>query len=288
MSDSSRDNPFETPSPRGIRLVQATLRVVVAIQCWGYAACALHLAQPFPVLELLQQAYDVPEEQIAQWTEYGSYYLIACGAVSLFRPTWLLLLPLLAWQAGMTTAAVVLGEGRSVILEPALQATRFMVPLTLLLVDFYPPRVKPTLPFCLGSVGLLRLATSAALCGHGLLVLRQFQLGGELVEQITLVGSQLFQVALEPAEVQRSLSVIGIIEIAMGINLLIARNRLVLAGIVFWQLCSVSGDTFAYGLQGYDQTLIRIADVGAPLAVLTFWLTAIREQKPVILPEPGS
>lgn len=265
--------------------MQATLRVVIAIQCWGYAAGHLHQQRPFALLGMLQSAYNWPDDQLATFANYAAYMLIAYGVVTLFRPTWLVLAPLAAWQTGMAVALVVEEQGMMASLEAIEQAVRFTVPTALLLIDFWPPRIKPTLSFCLMSVGLLRIATAATLLAQGSLALYQFQQGGELVDVLVLSGKNLFTKTIEPGQAKLALAVMGVLEIAIAVSLISSRNRLIALGVVVWELLTASAWTFAYGIQGYDFTLIRIAESGAPLAMLIFWLTAIREQKPIIMPE---
>lgn len=265
--------------------MQATLRVVIAIQCWGYAAGHLHQQRPFALLDMLQSAYTWPEDQLATFADYAAYVLIGYGLVTLFRPTWLVLAPLAAWQTGMAVANIVVEQGMLASLEVVEQAVRFTVPTALLLIDFWPPRIKPTLSFCLMSVGLLRIATVGTLLAQGILALYQYQHGGELVEVLILSGKNLFTKTIDPGQAKQALVVMGVLEIAIAVSLISSRNRLVAFGVVVWQLLAASSWTFAFGLQGYDITLIRIAESGAPLAMLIFWLTAFREQKPIIVPE---
>lgn len=284
-NDAPRENPFETPSPRGIRVVQATLRVVFAIQCWGYAAGELHHQRGFALLDMLQLSRDLAAQDLAQLETSVSYVLIGAGVLTLFRPSWLILLPAAVWQTGMALAPIVLNQGRLPFLEPAEQATRWIVPIALLLIDFWPPNVKPTLTFSLISVGLLRLAAIATFVAHGLAACYQFQHGGSFVELITLSAEKLIDRTVPPEQAQQSLAVIGIVDIAVGLGLLTSRNRVLVGWMVLWGLVTAASRTVAYGVEGYDQTLIRFANAGVPLTVLMFWINAFREQKPIILPD---
>lgn len=282
------ENPFETPSPRGIRRVQATLRVVVAIQLWGGAAGFLHHHQPFAFLEMLQTAYEIPPADVAKMADYIAYGLIGAGWISLLRPVWLILIPVLIWQTGTAVACVVQSQGAFSNLEPMLQATQMAAPLALLLVDFWPPQVRPTLTFSLIAVGCLRLATAIGLIGGGILTLMQLQNGeSEIVDRCLKSAMMVFQKEIEVEQLQRSLFVVGVADIVLAMSLLSSRNRLMALIVVIWNLLQISTFTFAYQADGYDETLRRIAEVGAPLTVLLFWMSAYREQKPIILPEEG-
>ncbi|QDT30865.1 hypothetical protein [Thalassoglobus polymorphus] len=279
------DNPFETPSPKGIRIVQATLRVVVAIQCWGYAAGHLHHGKHFALLEILRKGGKFPDAKIALFEDYTAYFLIACGVISLFRPMWAMLIPLGAFQVGTAIGVILAQKGLLPYLEVMNQAVRMTVPTALLMVDFWPPRVKPTLAFCLSSIKMLRLATATTFFGHGLLVLHQYQAGGEFVEIIGRTARNVFHYPITRGHAQMVLVMIGIAEIALALNLMTSRNRIIAFVMATWGLILAASYTLAYGQDGYDRTLIRIANCGAPLTVLLFWMKAIQEQKPIILPE---
>lgn len=282
---SERENPFETPSPRGIRVVQATLRVVVAIQCFGYATQLLHLEETTPLLSLLQQGYEIAPEQFSGLSRYVAYALIVGGAVTLLRPMWFILIPLIVWQAGNAISPAIIDPSFLDILYPAIQSAGSVVPLSLLLIDFWPPRMNPSLTFCLSAVGLLRLATIATFVSHGVAVFYTFQNGGSDVEIVELCATKLFQHELAAEQAQYILAIVGITEIALAMSLLSSRNRLVAFLMVAWGILIASSHTIAFGKTGYHHTLTNFAMGGAPLAVLLFWIKAYQEQKPVILPE---
>lgn len=282
---SEQENPFETPSPKGIRVVQATLRIIVAIQCWGYAASYLHHHNSFAFLEVIQQGYEIPAEKFTQLEKNTAYFLAASGFITLFRPMWLLLIPLIVWQAGSAVSGVIADQSLPSILQPFIEAVRWVVPLALLLVDFWPPRVKPTLAFCLSAVGLVRLATAATFLAHGIGFLYQSQNGGEAVEVVTRCALNLFEQTLEPHQVQLALAAIGIIEIVFAVSILSSRNRMVALLMTLWGIMIAASETFAFTFNGYHRTLMQFGMGGAPFAVLLFWMKAYREQKPIILPE---
>lgn len=282
---SEHENPFETPSPKGIRVVQATLRVIVAVQCWGYAASHLHLHHPYAFLEVIQLGYDIPAEQFAQLQQKVAYFLIGCGAITLLRPMWLLLIPLVVWHAGMALSGVISDQDLPKILQLFIEAVRWNIPLALLLVDFWPPRVKPTLAFCLSAIGFVRLATAVTFVAHGISLLYQFQSGGHAVDVVMQCGIKLFEKALEPNQARLILAGAGVTEIVLAASFLSSRNRLVALFMTLWGLMIAVSETFAFGSEGYHQTLMQFAMGGAPFAVLLFWINAYREQKPIILPD---
>lgn len=281
------DNPFETPIPKGMRLVQGTLRVLVAIECFGLAAGRLHLNRTTPFTEFLAPGYGWGPEQIARVETNAAYGLIVAGILTLFRPSWAFLVPVVVWVAGIAATSALAGESFLSKIEAVEHCVRVMCPLALLLIDFWPPKVRPTLAFCLSSIGLLRLASVVTFTAHGIAALYQFQNpnAGQLTEIVTLSLQNLFQYDVTAINAQRALAGIGAIEVAMATALMSSRNRGVAMGMFLWGLSVAMSYTLAYGSEGYDQTLIRIGMGGAPLCVLLFWLKAVQEQQPLILPE---
>ena len=282
---TSSENPFDTPVPKGVSLVQGTLRVVVAIQCWGMAAARLHHDQQTPLSEFLANGYDLGADKIPLLEDYAAYALIGCGLLTLLRPCWPVLIPVVVWQAAIAITTALAGEGTIPLLEPAEQATRFLTPMALLIIDFWPPRLKPGLTLTRASIGLLRLGTCATFAAHGLVAIYQFRHGGNFVDLILFSFEKVFQYDVERELAQNALAVIGALDVAVALSLLTSRSRALALWMAFWGLLTACSRTLAYGLEGYDMTLIRIANGGAPLAILIFWVSAVREQKPNILPD---
>lgn len=287
-TNAQSENPFEAPSPKGIRIVQATLKVTLAIQCWGYAAGHLHLGRTDLFLRLMQPHYSLTNARVEVLSDYTAYYLIACGVICLLRPIWLLLIPVIVWQAGTATAALLLKQGDWPTLEPALQATRIVVPMSLMLVDFWPPRMKPTLAMSLSCIRLLRLATVTTFLALGIQTLYQVQYGGNLFPLAQRCCQSLFNQKFEVRQLQQILGVIGIIEIVLAVTFITSRNRLIAFCMTVWGLALAASYSFAFRFEGYDVSLIQIANAGAPFTVMLFWMAAYREQQPIILPDVES
>ena len=81
------------------------------------------------------------------------------------------------------------------------------------------------------------------------------------------------------------MAIIGAMDVAVALTFLSSRHRGIAAWMVCWGLLTAFSRTLAYGIDGYHMSLIRIANGGAPLAVLVFWLMAVKEQKPKFVPE---
>lgn len=280
-------NPFETPRLKGIRLVQGTLRVVTAVQCFGMAASWLHQRRVSPVAEWVARTWEANSEQLLRIENGAAGLLIACGLLTLLRPATLILIPVILYQIAAALAVVAVSDRTDAALAPAQHAARIAVPLALMIVDFWPPRVRATLPMSLAAVTLLRVAAAVTFAGSGLLALSQSQRGGPLADLFAAVAQNLFQTELSSSALSWWLGLLGAVEIALAISLVSSRSRFLTGVMVVWGFLAAHSWTLAYGRAGYDLTLMQAADGGAPLTVLLFWLTSVREQRPVFLPEPA-
>jgi len=277
-------NPFETPRPRRIRLTQGVLRVVVALQCFGMAAGHLHLREPDQFLEFLLHSRNLPAAQVTSLSDLVSYGLVVAGVLTLLRPITLVLLLLAAYQGGTAIAAAVVDVPLAVV-EAAAQATQIIVPIGLLLIDFWPPRIKPTLVMCLAATTLLKLAVAVTFLALGVLSLEQARQGGPLLEMVQQALQKSGRRQVSPEVVATWLSLLGAVEIGMVLALLSSRSRSVMAGCMLTGLLIAFLPTLAGGMSGYTESLRMISLAGAPMAILIFHLTSVREQPPIYLPE---
>jgi len=284
-STSADTNPFEAPQPRDIRLTQVILRVVVAMQCFGMAAAHLHHQQPDLFCELILKSRDLPADQISNIADIAAYLLAACGVFTLLRPATLVLLPLIVYQAGTAIVPALQGDGLYSRCEPALQATQIAVPLALMLVDFWPPRIKPSLAMCLADMTFLKFATAAAFIAHGLICIDQARQGGPLLDLFHQAFRRGIRENFPLQDFQPVLATLGAIEVGLAVALFTGRSRLVMAACAATGLLIASVSIAAQGAQGYRQCLSQISLMGAPLASLVFHLTSVREQLPLYLPE---
>jgi len=285
QASSAGGNPFETPRPRRIRMTQGILRVIVAMQCFGYAAGRLHHQVPDRLCELMLQGPAWPADQVARISDFVAYGLIVCGVTTLLRPSLPILLSLTAYAAGTAMAISQGAEGQLDKFAPALLATQSITPLALVLVDFWPPRVKPSLPMCLAATLLLKLAVVVALLAHGILCCEQALQGGPLWEMLQDAAQQTLRRQLPEENLRLFLAVWGGVEIGFALALLASRSRLAMAGCVIIGSLMALLPTMAHGEKGYHESLAMISLLGAPLALLIFHLTSVREQPPVYLPE---
>jgi hypothetical protein len=274
-------SPYDDPVPRGFPVVVATLRIVVALQCWGAAAARLHAGEDFHLVEFLTTTAGLSQAWADTWLDRAAWGLAACGLLSLVRPCWPVLLPVTAWFAFVSSTGTLVTNQW---VEPAEQAARFLTPLTLLLLDFWPPRLKFSLGRAVVAFFLLRLGAAATFIGHGLEALHQSRVGGSFVELITGSFQNVLQVAVTVDQAQSALGVIGGVDIGLGLGLLLVRSRSFALYMAFWGVLTAVSRALAYGPDAYHMVLIRAASGGAAFALFLYWLLAIREQPPIVRP----
>jgi len=250
------------------------------------AAGRLHQGRFTPLSAMFALGKDWPHELVVQFENGAGIALAAFGVGILFQPSWLTLIPVLAFQTGVAVAGVVMAQGSHPLLEALEQSVRIAAPLALLLVDFWPPRIRPNLVLCLSATALLRIGAVVTFFARGLDALIQFREGGRLTELLVLGMKNGFHRELTEMQAQLTLAGIGAAEIAAAFALMNTRNRPVGFGLTAWGFVSALSLTVAYGVNGYDLTLIHLADGGVPLALTMFWVLAYREQTAVILADP--
>ncbi len=274
-------SPYDDPQPRGFPIVLATLRITIAVQCWGAAAAWLHESRDGGLVDLLQQFLDIPEPAARLWMTRGAWALAAAGTVTLVRPITLVLLLITVWFGLVSYAGTRLhGE----LLEPIEHAVRFLCPVALLLLDFWPPRIDFSLGRANIAVFLLRLGSALTFAGHGLVALMQSREGGPFVDLITLSFANVFGMQVSEEQARIALGVIGGVDLGCALALMTARSRSIAACMAVWGLLTAVSRVLAHGPDWYHQTLLRIANCGAPAVLLIYWLRAVKGQPPVTIP----
>jgi hypothetical protein len=273
-------SPFDDPVPRGLNVVLATLRIVVALQCWGLAANWLHAGDDSGFIEFLTRHDRFTQPMVEQALTRTSWGIAACGALTLVRPCWPVLLPVVGWFGFAAFVAAVTRHP----LEPAEQAARIMTPLTLLLLDFWPPRPKFSIGLAAVAIFLLRLGAAAAFIGHGLAALQQARDGGNFVELITGSLENVLHRTVTTAQAQQALGVIGGLDIGLGVGLLLTRSRTIALSMAFCGTLAAASWVLAYGPDAWRLVLLRAADGGAPFALFLYWFLALKELPPITLP----
>lgn len=271
------DDYLDYIRPRGLPVLKATLRVVVAVQCFGAAAKILSMDIQSRIAGFLVSDLGRAQEQASQLDQYAAYGLMACGVLTVLRPCWPVLLPVCVWFAGSALVPFVRGEESLPGMSPLLEASRYGAPLALLLLDFWPPSLKSHLGRTVVSMWLLRLAAAATFAGHGLLALQHSMQGGELLDLLTVTCDKALGWEMAPAQGKWVLAIIGGIDIGLALNVLVSRSKIVVLGMAVWGLMTAAAYLVQLGPQAYPEALLRIAAGGIPLVVLLYWSLSIKE-----------
>jgi hypothetical protein len=285
MSESHSPNPFEMPLPRGIRILQGSLRVIVAVQCWGWAAGRLDQQRSSPLSGLVERAYQLGPEALGRLDDAVACALILCGVVVLLRPMTPVLIPVILWQLLWVVGTVVPGIGESPAWEPARQAAGIMAPLALMLIDFWPPRIKPSMTLTRCAMFLLRQGTFVTFAAYGIVTLQQALHGGSDLELLRQSVHKLTQRELVEELARPMLAGIGAVNIALALCLVSSRNRAIALLMTVWGLAAAFSHTVADGRHGYDVTMTLFANGGAPLTLFLYWTFTLQERPPALLPE---
>jgi hypothetical protein len=274
-------SPYDDPVPRGWKLVQGTLRVIVAVQCFGAAAARLHAHLDSTVVQLLG-AYEVlPSGHAARADNLAGYALLLCGVLTLFRPCWPVLLPVTAWFGGLAAGPALLQDDP--VGTVALIAG-VIAPLVLLLVEFWPPALSFSIGRAHVSMLLLRLGIVATLIGHAVLLLTECSRPGEWGELVRQAAERAGDLSLSDGMVVQALAVGAAIDLALAANLLAARVRPLVLLLALWGALLAAVPIAAQGTAEYHVCLSRAAQAGIPLALFFWWFCAIREQPPIVIP----
>lgn len=280
-------NPFDTPRPRGTRMLQGTLRVAVAMQCLGIAAARLHLGETAACVPLLEQAYGLAPAEIGLLQSGVAWGCLVIGLVTLCRPSWVFLFPLCCWEFLNAASGTLYGEGLLAQGAWALQAPQYVVPLALLLIDLWPPALKTTLIMARMAVMFSLIAGIVALGAHGWITLQQLDGEGEVFRIVQKLARDVVRYPLSTQHLRQITLAVGLAEIAAAACLLCGRVKLVAGGSVLWWMTYSIGLAVTGGMTGYAQALQLAANWGGMLMVLQFWLFAIHERGFEYLPESG-
>lgn len=283
MADTSA---FDQPEARGLRLIVASLRVIVAAQCFGAAGLRLLNPGTSNIAAMLAAGGKFDYETLVLADRVTGGLLVVCGMFSLTRPCWPLLGPLMLYFFSESVAKIAEGENWLLYVEPLEHAARMFAPLALMLVDWFPPASKFSLWRFMTAGSIIRTAAAATFLGHGVVALVQSQLGGQFVTLIQDATWFLAERSLPDVTAQGALAVIGAVDVAVGLNLIVARSRPVAAWMVLWGFITAGSRVFHFGgFEGVFEVLIRFANGGAPFVVLLYWTLSMREQQNVILPK---
>lgn len=274
---SSDDVYLDYIRPRGLPVLKATLRVVVAVQCLGAAGRVLSMGAESTIARFLMFNQGWTEARALQVDQYGAYALIACAILTLLRPCWPVLLPVTAWFAATSAMAVIRDEGAVPVLEPFEHAARYGAPLALLLLDFWPPTLKSHLGRTALCMWILRLAAAATFAGHGIVALLHGMEGGHFVDLLTAFCEKVLGRQISEGDARWALAVIGGIDLGLAVNVVVSRSKPVVLYMAFWGFATASTRIVLMGLEAWPEVLIRAANGGIPLVLLLYWTLSIRQ-----------
>ncbi len=271
--------------PRGLVWIKTTLRVTVAIQCFGAAAQWLSEGIASPVAQFLIHDVEMPEVQATQLDEGVAYGLLACGVLTVMRPSWVTLLPVSIWFSAVSLAAIIHDIDVRAVLVPVEQAIRTFAPLGLLVIDFWPPRIKSHLGRTVMTMWLLRLGIALTFAGLGLVAILQGLQSGPLLGVVQSVAHAISGAELPEEMARFTLAVIGGIELALAFNVLASRSRPMLALTAVWGFASAAVRMVDLGLAGFPESLVRIGEGGVPVVLLLYFSLSVKEFPTEIIPE---
>lgn len=281
MADTSA---FDQPEARGLRIIVTTLRVVVAAQCFG--AAILRFVQPgtSALVQMLSESGHLPVEHLVTTDRVIGGLLVCSGMFSLTRPCWPVLGPVMLYF--LSDAFAVLGQGEQwqLYLRPVEQIAMVAAPCALMLLDLYPPKSKFSLFRFMTSGSIVRLAAALTFLGHGVMSISQALGGGEYVTILQNAAGFLANRSFPDDVVSFVLAVIGAADIAVAINLMATRSRLIAAGMAAWGFVTAGAWIFNYSpVEGIGQMLVRFANGGLPTVVFLYWTLAVQEREHVIV-----
>lgn len=277
---------FDQPEARGLRLIVATLRVVVAAQCFGAAILRFVNAGESNIAILIAKSQEAELSRLVTIDQVTGGLLVACGMFSLTRPCWPVLGPLMLYFVCESVAKLGQGESWLLYIEPVEHAARICAPMALMLIDWFPPAAKFSLWRFMTTGSIIRTAAACTFAGHGLVALENALNGGHFHTLVQDASWFLLDRSLPDAIVSMALAIIGSVDVAVAFNLLLTRSRSIAAWMVFWGFITAGSRIFHYpAFEGIGQMLVRFANGGAPLVVFLYWTLAVREREHMILPK---
>ncbi|MCA9026980.1 MAG: hypothetical protein KDA86_17365 [Planctomycetaceae bacterium] len=271
--------------PRGLNWIKTTLRVTVAVQCFGAAAQWLSAGTASPITEFLISDMQWSEAQAVQLDEGVAYGLLACGALTLVRPSWPMLLLVTLWFTAISCTAILHEIDFEAVLVPVEQAIRSLAPLGLLVLDFWPPKLKSHLGRTVITMWLLRLGLTITFAGLGLVALMQSVTSGPLLEVIRTIVASGGMSDFSDEFVRVILAVVGGIELALAFNLLASRSKPLLVMTALWGFCSAALPMVSLGFAGFPESLVRFPEGGVAVVLLLYFSLSIREFPPEVVAE---
>lgn len=280
---ATANSPWEHPEPRGLAVVQGLLRVVVAVQCWGAAAQQLQAKSTSELAQALFGGLGDTSPVPVQFDRVAGIALLAAGLITLVRPAAVAVLAIVAWFGAQLISSAT-GDPSAIAFSVSEQLIRVGAPFALALIDWWPPKLAFSLGRFLFALGFLKLTLCLSLGGQALRELLSIPDRPQFAALVEKAVGKCFAEPWSPMRVDMAVGVLGGIDLAVAISLLVTRSRGVAIGGALWLAFRMSLWTIALGPDGYAESLVRAGLVGAPLVLAAFSILAVRESKPEILP----
>jgi hypothetical protein len=284
MAHVSR-NPYDSPPLRGLGPVQGTLRVFVALQCWGYAAAHLHFGAKSAMARMLEREFYLPVGDTQLFDLVAAVALALAGMSCLLRPAWPVLLGLFLGQVLFVGSKAWLSEESHPALILMQHGSMLFSPVILACADLWPSKQKFSLGFWIAIAALMRLAICASLIGLGLQAILDSHNQGELLRVASGTLRTLTGQSPDTATAQSALCILAAIQLGLGITLLLARSRPAASLAVLVGVLTAASFSLGLGLAGYPRTLTHLILAGMPAALGLFWMNAIQEGEFSYVPE---
>lgn len=287
MAHSGHD-PYDAPPLRGLSPVQGTLRVFVALQCWGYAAAHLHFGGKSAIARMLEQEFFLPTGDTRLLDQGIAIGLAVTGISCLLRPAWPILLLLFLGQVLFVGSKAWLAEGSHPVLILMQHAAMLFSPFILACADLWPTRQKFSLGFWIAIAALMRLAICASLLGLGIQGIIDLSHHGELLRVASGTIRTITGQSSNTGTAQAVLGIAAACQFGLGLTLILSRSRpaATLAAII--GVLTAASFSLGLGLAGYPQTLTHMILAGLPAALGLFWMNAIQEGDFTYVPDPAA
>ena len=273
------------------RAVIWTLRISIAIQCLGLAREALLFQSP--VFEFLWNSPDVGglgwnEARVVWIHQIAGWCLVVSAGLTLVRPCWPVLMPVVLWQLLHVIAKTRMGGDPFYEINLLAQSTRILAPLGLMLLDPWPldswqRRTRPMKPDLsakhlsaervTAAFVLLRIAVAITFAAHGF---EAWQRHPKFVDFNIVVAHDLLGWSVTQDTAEAILAAIGTIDLVAAVLLLLGRRwRAVVFYMAFWGLVTALARVVYAGAAEfsvtYHQTFVRACHAGVPLAIGLYW-----------------
>jgi uncharacterized membrane protein YphA (DoxX/SURF4 family) len=200
--------------------------------------------------------------------------LMALGGWVLFAPNRHTLIIVSIWFAANAWAKTETGIGLLNDLSLPGQALRFSAPLALVLMqrhrrsngDKADPHRAPHRASA-SAVAILRIATASVFLAHGSEALMHHPGFQELIRASAAHAGFV----LPTPTINLMLNGIGSMDIALALLLMTSRAQPVALWMANWALIAACSRVTAMGWSGHPETLLRMLNVGAPLALALLW-----------------